>query len=73
VSARPTDEEIMDIAVRIRLAVRQPQPSDPRDDITAQRYELSPEDEDRVEAALVRLRAADPEDTTRAEREARSE
>jgi hypothetical protein len=67
---RKTDDEIMDIARRIAAAGRRPPPADPRFDITATRHELSPEDEDRVEAALVRLRAADPEDTTRAEGEA---
>ncbi len=71
-SRRPTDDEITEIARRIRRAAQEP-PGDPGVDITAQRHELSPEDEDRVEAALVRLRAADPEDTTRAEREAHPE
>ena len=72
-SRRPTDDEITDIARRIIKAGRRPPPGDPRLDITAKRHELSPEDEDRVEAALVRLHAADPEDTTRTEREANPE
>jgi hypothetical protein len=67
-----TDHEIRAIAVRIRRAMADPMPGDPEDDILSQRHELSPEDEDRVEAALVALRAlrvADREDTTRAERD----
>jgi hypothetical protein len=68
-AGRLTDEEITDIARRIREAARLPPPGDPRLEITARMRELPPEEEARVEAALVRLGAADPKDTSRAERE----
>jgi len=45
-------------------------PADPPSDLLAQRHELPPADEDRVEAALVDLGAARPETTTMAERDA---
>ncbi len=52
---RLTDEAILEIARRIRRAMHQPRPDDPRDDILARHHELSAEDEGRVEAALRRL------------------
>jgi hypothetical protein len=44
-------------------------PGDPADEMLAQQRELPPADEARVEAALVELGVADPEDTTAAEGE----
>ncbi len=55
--ARPTDEEIRALAVRIARAMAGPRPDDGRDDILAPAYELPPKDEDRVIAALADLRA----------------
>ena len=64
---RLTGEEIMGIARRIARALTRPPEGDPRQDILSQTHELPPEDEARVEAALVTLRAADPKDTSRVE------
>jgi hypothetical protein len=44
-------------------------PGDPAAELLARGRELPPVDEDRVEAALVALGAAHPEDTTAAERD----
>ena len=52
---RLTDEEIREIARQIRLAVRQPPTSNPRDGVLSPSRQLSPEDEARVEAALIAL------------------
>lgn len=52
---RLTDDEILEIAHRIREAVRHPPDPDPRDGILSPYRELSHEDETRVEAALLTL------------------
>jgi hypothetical protein len=54
-TVRLSNQAILDIARRIRRAVREPRPDDPRNDVLAIRHELSPEDEARVEAALREL------------------
>jgi DNA-binding response OmpR family regulator len=52
---RLTDDEVQELAVRIRQAVRQvPDPAS-GDDVLSAHRELSPEDETRVEAALLAL------------------
>ncbi len=52
---RLTDEEIQEIARQIRQAVRQAPGSPPRDAVLSPQRELSPEDEARVEEALIAL------------------
>jgi hypothetical protein len=64
------DDEIRDIAAQLIQEVRAVPPASPSAEMSARHRELSPADEDRVEDALVALGAADPEDTSRAEREA---
>ena len=54
---RLTDEEVQQLALRIREAVRQPPPRDSASDVLSPHRELSPEDESRVEAALLALLA----------------
>ena len=55
-AARPlTDAEVLDVAHRIRDAVRQPPTATPRDGVLSPYHELGPEDEARVEAALLTL------------------
>ena len=68
-AGRLTGEETTDIAQRIIEAVGRMPPGEPRLDILSQLHELPHEDEDRVEAALVKLRAADYGDTWISERE----
>ena len=58
------------IAEQIVRDVDAPPAASPHDRLIAQRHELSPADEERVDAALVALGAADPEVTMRAHREA---
>ena len=65
---RISDDEALAIARELVREVRAV-PGDPAGELLAQRRELSPADEARVEAALVKLGAADPEDTTAAEGE----
>jgi DNA-binding response OmpR family regulator len=52
---RLTDDEVRALAVEIRRAVRMPRSAERNDDVLAPRRELSPEDEARVEAALLDL------------------
>jgi hypothetical protein len=65
-----SDDEIRDIAEQLVREVKAAPLADPSAETSAQQRELSPADEDRVEDALVTLGAADPEDTSRAERDA---
>lgn len=51
-----TDDEVRAIAARIYQAMRRPLVGDQSADILDRRHELSPADEDRVTAALARLR-----------------
>lgn len=55
VRPRLTDEEIQEIARQIRDAVRQPPARSPRDAVLSPSRQLSPEDEARVEAAVMAL------------------
>jgi hypothetical protein len=57
-----TDAEIVVIARAIREAVRRAPTGDSRSDIGSAWHELPPDDEDRVIAALERLREAEPGD-----------
>jgi hypothetical protein len=66
----PSDAEIRAIAERLVREHDRPPPASPNDQLSAPQHELSAADEERVDAALVDLGAADPEDTIRAEREA---
>jgi CheY-like chemotaxis protein len=52
---RLADEEVLEIARQIRAAVRRPPDPNPREGVLSPHRELSPEDEARVEAALVAL------------------
>ena len=52
---RLTDAEVRALAAEIRRAVRAPRRAEVEDDVLAPRRELSPEDEARVEAALLAL------------------
>ena len=52
---RLTDEEIQELARQITQAVRQPPERSPRDAVLSQTRELSPEDEARLEAAVMAL------------------
>lgn len=52
---RLTDDEVMELARQIRRAVRMPPDANPRAGVLSPHRELSPEDEARVEAALVAL------------------
>ena len=70
---RPTDEEVRAIAEQLGREAGAPPAASPEHHLSAQKYELAPADEERVDAALVELGAADPEDTIRAEREAAQE
>jgi hypothetical protein len=54
--ARPSDDEILAIARRIRRAAFERPADDPRRDVLSVCHELPPADEARVEAALERLR-----------------
>ena len=65
---RISDEEALAIARELVREVRAV-PGDPAAEMLAQQRELPPADEARVEAALVELGVADPEDTTAAEGE----
>jgi hypothetical protein len=65
---RITDDDALAIARKLVQEVRAV-PGDPADEMLAQQRELPPADEARVEAALVELGVADPEDTTAAEGE----
>jgi hypothetical protein len=66
---RPTDREVRAIAQTLLTSLdRRPEP-DPALEIVAKTHELAPEDEDRVEFALVEL-GIDFECTAIAEREA---
>ena len=55
VAQRLTDEEVQQLALRIRQAVRQAPRPDSGTDVLSLHRELSPEDEGRVETALVAL------------------
>ena len=55
---RLTDAEVRALAVEIRRAVRAPRSAERNDDVLAPHRELSPEDEARVEAALLELLAS---------------
>jgi hypothetical protein len=70
---RLSDGEIRGIAEQLVREVRAVPPASPSTATSAQHRELSPADEGRVEDALVALGAADPEDTSRAERDAHAE
>jgi DNA-binding response OmpR family regulator len=52
---RLSDDEIRDVALQVRAAVRRPPDLNPRDGVLSPYRELSPEDEARVEAALLAL------------------
>ena len=52
---RLTDDEVRELALRIRQAVRRPPDPGSGEDVLAAHRELSPEDEARVEAALLAL------------------
>ena len=71
--ARPSDAEVRAIAERLVREAQEPPSASPGAHLSAAQHELSPADEDRVDAALVALGAADLEDTMRAEREAAGE
>jgi DNA-binding response OmpR family regulator len=58
---RLSDDEVKALAEEIRRAVRSPRLIDRRDDVLAPTRELSPEDEARVEAALLALLEASRE------------
>ncbi len=73
VGARRSHAEIRAIAAQLAREVREPPGASPTGQLSAQRYELAPADEERVDDALVAVGAADPEDTMRAEREAAGE
>jgi hypothetical protein len=70
---RLSDDEIRGIAEQLIREARAVPPDSPGAEALAQHRELSPADEDRVEDALVALGAADPEDTSRAGRDASAE
>ena len=55
---RMTDDEVLEIARQIRAAVRRPPDANPREGVLSPHRELSPDDEARVEAALVALLTA---------------
>jgi len=61
-----TDDEIRAIAVAIREGVHQPPSDERRYDVVSAHHELSPEDEARVEAALLALADDTPEGAGRA-------
>jgi hypothetical protein len=67
---RLPDDEIRDIAEQLVREARAVPPASPSAETSVQRRELSPAAEDRVEDALVALGAADPENTSRADRDA---
>ena len=66
----PSDAEIRAIAQRLLEEHDTPPPVNPQRELSAQRYGLSPADEERVSDALVELGAITPDATLRAEREA---
>jgi hypothetical protein len=70
---RLSDAEIRAIAEQLVRELRESPGARPGDRLSAQRHELAPGDEERVDAALVELGAADPEATMRADREAAGE
>jgi hypothetical protein len=70
---RPSDVEIRAIAEQLVRELGEPPAANPGDRLMAQRHELAPADEERVDAAVVALLAGDPESTMRAHRGAAGE
>ena len=54
-----SDDEIRTIAARIIEATQRPLINDGPADVIARRHELSPQDEDRVTAAIMQLRRSE--------------
>jgi hypothetical protein len=67
--ASPSDAEIRAIAEQLVREVAAPPAASPGEGVLAAHHELSPADEERVDAALVALGAVNPEATMRAHRE----
>jgi hypothetical protein len=70
---RPSDAEVRAIAEQLARELGEPPAANPGDRLIAQRHELAPADEERLDAAVVALLAGDPESTMRAHREAAGE
>jgi hypothetical protein len=69
----PSDAEVCAIAEQLVRELGEPAAANPSDRLLAQRHELAPADEERVDAAVVELIAGDPESTVRAQRETAGE
>jgi hypothetical protein len=67
---RPSDAEIRAIAAQLVREFHEPPAGNPGDRLIAQRHELAPAAEERLDAAAAALVGIDPEITMRAQREA---
>ena len=63
-----TDAEALAIAEKLAREVGERPTDSPQDQLLALAHEQAPDDEERVDEALVALDVAEPEDTIRAER-----
>jgi len=67
------DAKVSAIAEQLARELGEPPAANPGDRLIAQRHELAPADEERLDAAVVALLAGDPESTMRAHRAAAGE
>jgi len=67
---RPSDAEVRAIAAQLVRELSEPPAANPGDRLMAQRHELAPADEERLDAAVAALVGIDPGITMRSQREA---